>query len=97
MYYSLGYKFVSKWDGVPIDVGAWTEVRAGKDGNPKLFLFPERDVNPFAQPSERTTTKREREGGENEEEQARRPSLFQLLERARNLYKYLTALSFVHK
>jgi hypothetical protein len=50
-YYSLGYQFVSKWDGVPIDVKPWLELRPGKGDVPKLFLNPELDYQPSSGPS----------------------------------------------
>lgn len=50
-YYSLGYQFISKWDGMIIDVKPWWELRPGKDGAPKLFLNSELDYQPSSGPS----------------------------------------------
>ena len=44
-YYSLGYRFVSKQDGTPSDVSAWTEQVKLADGRLKTMLRPERDVD----------------------------------------------------
>lgn len=93
-YYSLGYKFVSKWDGVLLDVSAWTEVVTLPDGRTKTMLRPELDVNPFGQPRDKTL-KRVREN-EEEEERGRLRALFAAAtERAKSLYSQLPSLSFV--
>ena len=44
-YYSLGYRFVSKLDGVMVDVDAWTEQVSLPDGRVKTMLRPEREVD----------------------------------------------------
>ena len=40
VYYSLGYRFASKWDGTLLDVTAWTEVLI-KDGEKRVMLKPD--------------------------------------------------------
>ena len=44
-YYNLGYRFVSKQDGTPLDVSDWTEQVKLADGRLKTMLRPERDVH----------------------------------------------------
>ena len=58
-YYSLGYEFVSKLDGMPLDVSAWTEQVRLADGRLKTMLRPERDVDTDRRPR-MTTQKRGR-------------------------------------
>lgn len=53
-YYSLGYTFVSKWDGTEVNVKPWLELRTGKDGTPKLFLNRNIDHNTSSGLSKRT-------------------------------------------
>ena len=98
-YYSLGYKFVSKWDGVPLDVSAWTELVTLPDGRTKTMLRPELDVNPFGQPRDSSTKDLKRMREEDsvvEQERGRLRSLFdETVKRARGVYSQLAALSFM--
>ena len=97
VYYSLGYRFVNKQDGLPLDVSAWTELVEQDDGSKKTILRPELllDVELFAQP--RTVKKRDR--GELEQLNEERSKVRELYEdavkRARSLYNRLPELSFL--
>jgi hypothetical protein len=94
VYYSLGYKFVSKWDGLPLDVSAWTEIVQQEDGTMKTFLRPNENVEPFSQP--RVVEKRTRDELEKlKQERSKVKQLYDdAVERARSLYNRLSELSF---
>ena len=97
-YYSLGFRFNSKWDGAPIDVTAWTTVELRDDGTTKVVLNDHLDVDPFGagQSGGNSSIKREREDDATERERSRLRSLFdETIERARSLYSKLAALSFM--
>mgnify|MGYP006086243835 CR=1 FL=1 len=95
VYYSLGYKFVSKWDGLPLDVSAWTEVVEQEDGTKKTFLRPDVDVDPFSQPSSVAKRRKREELEELQQERSKVKQLYEdALERARSLYNRLSELSF---
>jgi hypothetical protein len=61
-YYSLGYRFVSKLDGVMVDVEAWTEQVRLPDGRVNPMLRPEREVDSDELMRVRPL-KRDRDGG----------------------------------
>lgn len=84
-YYSLGFKFVSKLGGQPLDVSAWTELVQQLDGSIKTRLIPKRKANPYDTPRTRTrvdpsaiapvpAAKREREAVEEAEAEAKAES-----------------------
>jgi hypothetical protein len=94
-YYSRGYKFVGKQDGEPLDVTAWVEI--APDG--KEMLRPEKDVNPYGQPTRMQRDKRGRDADQKtqealEQERGQLRNMFdEAVARARSLYSRLTWLS----
>ena len=95
-YYSKNFKFISRLDGVPVDVSAWTEIIKKADGSTKTWLRPEwEDVEPFDPPRERNEKKRVREEEPEEAEEQEEPSsLFRrAVRKAIKLFKSAGSLS----
>ena len=107
-YYSLGFKFVSKEGGQPLDVSAWTELVQQLDGSIKTRLTPKYKADPY-DPPRRRIAKRERDAAaeapaeaapqeaapqEAEQEAEERSVFARVTKAARSWYDRATALSF---
>jgi GNAT superfamily N-acetyltransferase len=105
-YYSLGYRFMNKMDGMPIDVSAWTHrgEEASKEGrfklvlNPDIYANPDIDTNPEQPQKREREHEPEREYGMAEETATKRSRLetmyYEAIKKAQVIYSRLSALSF---